>query len=391
MRKHAIATAAGLAATLILAGPGLARMPEAAGFAACENFGTLTDLVLLDTDGAPPMEIAAVCARAPLPERGEDPPRRRLGRVEIWHLGEATPRRSGVLDMWRRPGRAAPGDIDDDGDTDLAVIAQAEGGRGVTLFLGNGADGFEAEPVTHRMRGAQAQAVIFHDSARTDRTDLILTGPELTWGGLVLTNQGPEAYERFSEALLTPEHETPPTAVVEMSDDTRPDLAVTLFGRGRIELFAGGLDDRLSLLLGKGVRSVAQVLGGGDLNGDWMPDLAVAGRGDPSAVRVALSEGGESWSLTDPLPDGAGARSAHAGDFDHDGARELLLVTEPATARLYSVGEEIEALGTHALAAPVDIARTGDMRGDGQDVLVTGTEQSGRVHFYRWGERRNDG
>ncbi|PQO21887.1 hypothetical protein C2I36_15945 [Rhodobacteraceae bacterium WD3A24] len=380
-----------LAAAIALAAPAAGQAPPAEGFTACEEFGTLADLALLDTDGAPPMEIATICARAPLPDRGDDSMPRALGQIEIWRLDGAAPARATVLETRRQPRRAAPGDIDADGDTDLAVVAQAEGGRGVTLFPGDGAGGFEADPVMHRMRGAQAQAVIFHDSAHTDLVDLILTGPEFTWGGLVLTNRGPEAFDRFSEALLTPDHETPPTAVTEMSGDTQPDLAVTLYSRGRIDLYAGGLDDRLSVPLGKDVRSVARVLGGGDLNGDWMPDLAVAMRGEQAPVRVALSQGGENWALTEALPGAAGAHSAHVGDFDHDGARELLLVTDSRTARRYAVGEQIEALGTRALPAAADIARSGDMRGDGRSVLVTGATETGRVQIHRWGERPEDG
>ncbi|MDZ7669475.1 MAG: hypothetical protein U5Q16_08650 [Gammaproteobacteria bacterium] len=353
------------------------------------------NFTLLDIGDLGSVDIAASCVRT---AQDEDEARRRPpGIVAVWvQNDDGDFDRQQLLTTWRPTAALAAGDLDGDYEHDLAVVAQNPGTRGVAVFLNNGDGSFDPEPITHRMSGAAAEHVIFHDTAHTERMDLIVTGSGYA-SGMVLTNQGPDSYERFSEALFLPDEKGLATAVHEMSGDTEPDLAVTQYRKGRISLFAGGLDDTLDVSLGKSVRSAAEVIGGGDFNGNRVPDLVLLGRADDGAapVYLALSESPQAWSITDPLAGVTAARQAFRGDFDSDGAVDLVLLTDAAMegdashADIFMAAESggdvsYQPAGQIPLAEPPHIALAADMRNQGHTSLVVGNRDSGRITVHTW-------
>src|SRR5262245_36366929 len=171
--------------------------------------------------------------------------------------------------------------------------------------------------------------------------------------------------------------------VADFNHDGKPDLAVVNGG----PFSTSTSQSSVSVLLGNGSGSfqpavTTAVLNGGaglsvaagDFNGDGLPDVALntAGNGTNPAVEVLLGKGDGSFQSNHLiLPIASSSLSVTAGDFDHNGALDLVTANSNGTVSvLLSNGDGTFrprtdlAVGTFAVAV-------GDFNGDGRlDVAV---------------------
>src|SRR5262245_38226633 len=172
--------------------------------------------------------------------------------------------------------------------------------------------------------------------------------------------------------------------VADFNRDGKPDLAVVNGGP-----FSSTSQSSVSVLLGNGSGSfqpavTTPVLNGGaglpvaagDFNGDGLPDVALttSGNGANPAVEVLLGKGDGSFQTNHLiLPIGSSSLSVAAGDFDHNGALDLVTANSNGTVSVLlgnGGGSFRPRIDVTVGGVPRTIA-VGDFNGDGlPDVAV---------------------
>lgn len=347
-----------------------------AGFTACSEDTTLSDLTAINP-GTGTAGLAVVCAPAGAAATG--------GHVEIWRLTGGGFTRIQRLDPGEAPGAVDAGDLDGDGDLDLAVITPRPDGRRVAVFVNRGAEGFAPDPVIHSMGGAGIDHVAFHDWNEDGRMDLILSGSGLETHALAATDQGPDATPRFSEATILPGESGLRFSSGQLTGDASDDLVINLSRRGRMHLYEGGSDTVSRVVFYKDVRLIESVVGGGDLNGDGKPDFvarfwtdAAWNEEEPIPARVLLSQAGsEDYTLGAFLDGAHEATHAFVGEFA--GAAGIAVFTQDSLdaeqphALLYAPDDDgWTHTGRLDLDGAPQAAQAADLDGDGVDALITG-------------------
>jgi len=170
-----------------------------------------------------------------------------------------------------------------------------------------------------------------------------------------------------------------PVAVVaqDLNGDGKPDLAVADGGVGL------GTGNRVSVLLNKGDGTFAprvdyptgqtpSSVAAQDLNGDGLPDLAVANSVD-GTVSVLLNEGDGTFAAHVDYPAGQGPSSVAALDLNRDGKPDLIVAnaTDHTVSVLLGVGDgtflpKVDYLVGHG---PASVAAE-DLNGDGEPDLA---------------------
>jgi hypothetical protein len=305
------------------------------------------------------------------------------------------------------PMAIAVGDFNGDGVPDLAVASQCGssltcGTGAVTLFLGNGDGSFQA-PVTYSSGPGSSYFVATADFNGDGKLDLAVANQTGSNSNVMIllgngdgTFQAPASYSTAATSAVF-------MAVGDFNNDGAPDLAVV----------NGTTQDSVSILLGNGdgtFQSAVLMSSGGafpksvavaDLNGDGIPDLAVANGcatdtnlacSSDGAVAVLLGNGDGTFQA--PVSyDSAGnqANFVAVGDFNGDGVPDLAVANLASSAGGSSAGVLSLLLGNgdgtfqsavtyasggnYALAASV-----ADFNGDGQpDVAVVNACNSGLI------------
>lgn len=380
-----------LGAALSLAACAQIEMPEPAvpdGFHACGADGEITHFAAIDP-GTAQAGLAVVCG-----PRGA---RTVGGHVEIWRLEPDGYSREALLDAGDNLSGASAGDLDGDGDLDLAVIARGQHERSIAVFENRGAAGVDPDPIVIAMGGMGLDFVVFHDANADGRMDLLTGGGSRTHP-VILLNQGPDASPRFTEDTLLARQDNLGLSAGQLTDDAREDLVVALNRRGQLHLFAGGGEATHVIMVGKAVRAVDRIVGGGDLNGDAAPDFLARfwtdeswNEEEPIATRVLLSQAGsEDYTLGAFLDGAHEARRAFLGDFA--GEAEIAVFTdnslsaEPPHALLYAPDADgWTRTGRLDLPARPRAWLLADLDGNGTQELITGY-RDGEVRVEAVGE-----
>lgn len=196
-----------------------------------------------------------------------------------------------------------------------------------------------------------------------------------------------------------PGHSVRSIAVIgDVNDDGYGDVAIGLpttnSGRGRWELRSGRDGSRLFFLNGAtGDRLGSMVAKIGDINGDWHPDVLVAGSGDAQTGGSLRVCSGRDGRLLGFVRGGVGfaAAVADAGDINRDGVTDFMVTTRRTQGSIVEIrsGKDPK-LVLETLRGGVGRVRFGaslasiDHNGDGhRDWLVAEARPgSGRVWVY---------
>jgi hypothetical protein len=219
------------------------------------------------------------------------------------------------------------GDFNGDGIPDLAIANYFT--NNVSVLLGNGDGTFQAGR-TFATVGAPLSIAV-GDFNGDGQLDLVTTN--LTFDNVsVLLGNGDGT---FQAAHDFPAGSNPQSvAVGDFNGDGRLDLAVAdyVFGNCSVSVLLGNGDGTFqagrTFPAGVGFGSVAV----GDLNGDGVPDLAVADSGDPlgrtSGVSVLLGNGDGSFQAARAFAAGSSPQSVALGDFNGDDRLDLAVAND---------------------------------------------------------------
>lgn len=356
--------------------------------AVCPDTTELMDFTPVDIDGDGRLDLAAVC--------GPDGPGTLGGRVALWRSRQdGSFEAAGTLDAGDNPNEAAAGDMDGDGDADLVVIAQGQHERTLLIFEREGEAGFSGEPVTHSRGGLPTGGLVLHDANGDRRMDIILTRVAMPHSTTLLVQDGSGAIGPFTEASLDGGGPDSEPRVLETSGDSFPDLVLEQ-PDGSLILLAGNSDDRLELTL-DGDAALDEILGGGMINADAVPDLVVRTRPDPSTTRgrLALSNAMR-LDQTGPLPGLVDPVRALVGNLDADPDRnEIVTLTwqsqrsDAPEAELFAWdGESATKIGAIALGGYPYGLMLIDFDQNRRMSLVIGSQPDNQIRVLDWPQAR---
>jgi FG-GAP-like repeat len=284
------------------------------------------------------------------------------------------------------PFAVAVGDLNGDGKADLAVADHSAGD--VTLLLNEGSGTFVSAPTY-----AAGVRVVAGDLNGDGKPDLVAVNRDQ--GVRVLLNDGAGA---FAAANTYPSSLKPGSsdavAIGDLNGDGAPDLVVSDNDIPRlvIDTFAPRLPGRVNVLLNDGKGGF--VAGGGsaaglylgavavgDLDGDGKQDLAVV-EWLSTTVSVLLNQGGATFAAAVDYTAGERLAALTIGDLNGDGKQDLV-VADWASHGVSVLSNQ----GNGTFAAPVPYA-TGtaprsviltDLDGDGWKDVVVANDDGGTV------------
>ena len=273
-------------------------------------------------------------------------------------------------------------DLNHDGIVDLV---SANAGNGTVGTLLGKSDGVFATPAVLTSSGANTSAVVTGDFNRDGSLDVASVNSASSMGTisvLMTVNGGPG----FAAAVS-----------IDACPGAKGLVTADLNRDGYLDL-ATACTTQFAVLLGKADGSFAPALltplGGspqgiatGDFNRDGIADLAFALFGS-TAVSVQLGKGDGTFTAISPIPAGTGGGlwSLGSGDFNHDGAADLLVVAESAGTFRLLMGK---GDGTFAPAVAVAVEASNphhavvvDLNSDGDLDFVVGYYGTGHLGVY---------
>ncbi len=216
------------------------------------------------------------------------------------------------------PMSVAIGDLNGDGEADLAV-ANWGGGNGdtVSVLLNEGSGTF-GTAVTYGV-GSGPASVAIGDLNGDGKADLaVANGGSATVS--VLLNEGSG---RFGTAVTYGVGSGPNSvAIGDLNGDGKADLAVANSGDNTVSVLLNEGSGRFGTAVTYGVGSGPFSVAIGDLNGDGKADLAVANFGG-TTVSVLLNEGSGVFGTAVTYGVGINPNSVAIGDLNGDGKADL--------------------------------------------------------------------
>jgi hypothetical protein len=238
----------------------------------------------------------------------------------LWNMGSGTFEVAAAYHVGRAPTSPVAGDLDGDGDIDLAVAN--EFGESISVLL-NRADG-TFEPSVEYTVGDEPISVALGDLNGDGKADLAVANRE---SGTVsmLRNLGDGTFATFPPLDLG--NKTYVVAIGDLDGDADRELivgqpnSVSVF-RNRGD---GGFEDPLAFpLAGLAPHSIAL----GDLDGDGDSDIAAAS--GAGIVSVLRNRGDGTFEAQMPYGIGGSSSCVVLGDLDADGDADLVIADDEA-------------------------------------------------------------
>ena len=269
-----------------------------------------------------------------------------------------------------QPTSVAIGDLDGDGNPDLAVANRR--GNTISVLLGDDLGGFSAP--TNFTVGTTPRSVAIGDLDGDGNPDLAVANRSSNSVSVLLGDGSGDfsASTNFAAEIF-------PISVVigDLNGDGNPDLAVANLGSSTVSVLlgdgSGGFSAQTTFAVG--TFSLSNSVAIGDLNGDGNPDLAVANQGSNN-VSVLLGDGSGSFSGPTNFAAGTFPNSVVIGDLDGDGNPDLAVTNGNSNSVSVLLGD-----GSGGFSAPTTLAAgtrpisvaIGDLDDDGSadDLAVT--------------------
>ena len=275
------------------------------------------------------------------------------------------------------PSSVAIGDINGDGQPDLAVAN--ENSHNVSVLIGQGNGTFGA--ATNFAAAWNPYSVAIGDFNGDSKLDLAVTNFGYNSVAVLLGQEN----GTFGAATNFPAGAGPySVAIGDFNGDSKSDLAVANFGSHNVSVLLGQgngtFGTATSFAVGTGPRSVAI----GDFNGDSKSDLAVANENSHN-VSVLLGQGNGTFGAATNFAAGAGPWSVAIGDFNGDSKSDLAVANSHVVSGnnvsiLLGVGDGTFGAATNfaAGATPVSVA-IGGFNCDGKSDLAVANASSNNV------------
>ena len=170
-------------------------------------------------------------------------------------------------------------------------------------------------------------------------------------------------------------------ALVDVNGDGHVDIAAVTAYRLAVRYGSGdGRFDAMRRVPFGGTRIVA-----GDFTGDGVVDFAI-GRGDRINIVSVGGAGLAWWSAAIDLPGGGDVTALDVGDFDRDGALDLVAADHENGRVLIWTGTgdgRFEPAPLPIVLPSVNCLDVGDLDGDGTPDLIAGTSETRRLASYK--------
>lgn len=256
------------------------------------------------------------------------------------------------LMQFRGPIAMASLDVNNDGNEDLAVAniyGTKEDDDGVLLLLSRG-DGTFQDP--KKIPASAAVAVALSDMDGDGQFDLVVAQlgrqamplmPAIPPSVNVLRGNGRGDFTFFTSVVLTGPNGM---AIMDLNQDNHPDLVVTNFnGNGDVSVLLGKGDGTINSVkpYSTGVNGMNALPGAvaiGDVNGDGIPDLAVANDANAN-VSVLLGKGDGTFEPAVNFSVGPNPRSVLIKDFNGDGKPDIAVANsgESSVSVLFNLSQ----------------------------------------------------
>ncbi|MFO0954681.1 MAG: VCBS repeat-containing protein [Isosphaeraceae bacterium] len=274
-------------------------------------------------------------------------------------------------------GTIAAGDFDGDGRTDLAA---ASGGSsngppsGVRVFLGRGNGSYLlASPPPGNTVGAFPSRAAAGDFNGDGRTDLAVADSTRLY---VMLGKGDGS---FAAPVTYATGRTGREIVADdFNGDGRTDLAVVFGGNNRVSVLLGNGDGTFTPAVNYAVGKTPFGMAKGDFNGDGRIDLAVTNSAD-NTVSVLLGKGDGTFASQATFKVGPAPKGVVAGDFNGDGWTDLAVADSGDSTVSILAGN---GQGVFAPPAAYDVVNApgnlvaADFNGDGHLDLAVACPQS---------------
>jgi hypothetical protein len=267
------------------------------------------------------------------------------------------------------PNYVAIGDVNGDGKNDL--VSSNNYSAGLAVLLGNGNGTFQAPTIYYT--GARVVGVVLRDLNADNKLDLITSNTSNSAVGILLGNGNGtfQPVKAFSTGLNT--FPTTP-AVGDMNGDGKPDIVTPNNYNGTVGLLLGNGDGTfqpvVTLALGSTSQPTAVALG--DTNSDGKLDIVTSNYGT-NTVGVLLGAGNGSFQALATYSTGAGSTPTDVllADLNGDGHLDIATATKGLDAVSVLPGNGMGQFGvpsTYPMGAdsePSGIA-VGDANNDGR-------------------------
>ena len=293
--------------------------------------------------------------------------------------GDGTFRPGNPVNIGALPLSLAVGDLNGDGVPDLVATCFPPGGpTTVVVLLGNGDGTFRALPLVVP-GGFYPGGVGVGDLNADGNPDLAVVAGnsiDVFLGNGDGTFRTPVSYPTLADS-------TPP-AIVDVNGDGVPDL-VTLYGNSSlVAILPGNGDGTFRPYYTVGTGAYVAALAVADLNGDGIPDLVTGGGGSffsNGAVRVLIGNGDGSFQSPTPYTAAGGIQALAVADVNGDGKADCVALDSYAIGILFGNGDgTLRTVTSLSVGSRPQSAAVADLNGDGiPDLAVPTNESNGTV------------
>lgn len=250
----------------------------------------------------------------------------------------------------KRPSDITVGDLNNDAKLD--VITVNGDSKNVTALLGDGHGDFKPARGSPFKTAIRPEFIATGDLNRDGNLDLAIAPHSGGHSVVILLGDGKGGFRRAPNSPLVPLKSTSPhnhgLVVVDVNGDGNLDVVTANAGTNR-----GKPDNAVSVLLGNGRGAFRLAVGSpfklgrlpasialGDLNGDGKPDLAAASEGSKD-LTVMLGDGKGAFNPTSGSPFSlrAYANSIAIGDVNNDDSPDLAVTHDDSSLLTILLGD----------------------------------------------------
>ncbi|BAZ39064.1 Integrins alpha chain [Calothrix sp. NIES-4101] len=277
------------------------------------------------------------------------------------------------------PWALSIGDINGDGEQDLAVANYIS--NNVSVLLGNG-DGTFANPINFTA-GDGPSGVSIGDINGDRQQDLVVTNFNGNNVSVLLGNGNATFAPPTNFVVASGSMDTARVEIGDINGDGKQDLAIVNYISSKILVLLGNGDGTFATPTEFTAQDAPAAVSIGDINGDGKQDLAVANYGyygdtsvpNSNNISVLLSNGNGTFAAPVNFTAGNGPEGISIGDINGDGKQDLAVANYKSNNISVLLGN-----GNGTFNTPINFitgngptgVQIGDINGDGkQDLVVT--------------------